>query len=223
MSRLERSAPLTGIVAVVLIVAEFIVTGDTPAADDPARVVVSYWTDHGTEQGIASGLFALAAVAIVWFGGSLRATLRDADARAERLGTIAHAGTILIAAGLSVLAAFGLAAANSAGDVPTSTTQTLNLLNRDDMFVPLAVGSSLLLLSTAVAFLRHGVFSRWLAWVSLAFGMLAVASTALGAVVDAGLGFFGFLALIPWIPVVAVLAYKRESPEALPPTSPRVP
>lgn len=214
MGRLERIAPLTGIIAVVLIVTEFIVTGDTPAADDPAREVVSYWTDHGTQQGIASGLFALAALAIVWFGASLRATLRHADARAERLGGIAHAGTILIAAGLSVFAAFGLAAANSAGDVPTSTTQTLNVLNRDDMFVPLAVGSALLLLSTAAAVLRHGGFSRWLGWMSLALGALALASTALGAVVDAGLGFFGFLALIPWIPAVAILAYRRQPPAA---------
>lgn len=210
MNRLERLAPLTGILAVVLIVAEFIVTGDTPTTDDPARKVVSYWTDNGTKQGIASLLFALAAIAIVWFGASLRATLRDADVRAERLGAIAHAGTILIAAGLSVYAAFGLAAANSAGDVPISTTQTLNVLNRDDMFVPLAVGSALLLLSTAAAVLHHGGFSRWLGWVSLALGILAVASTALGAVVDAGLGFFGFLALIPWISTVAILAYRRK-------------
>lgn len=163
MTRLERLAPLTGIVAVVLIVAEFVVTGETPTVDDPAQKVGSYWSGNGTIQGIASLLFGLAAVAIVWFGASLRAALREADTRADRLGSIGQAGTVLIGVGLSIYAAFGLAASHSAGDVPASVTQTFNVLNREDMFVPLAVGSALLLLSTAVAILRHGGLPRWIA------------------------------------------------------------
>lgn len=210
MTRLERLAPLTGIVAVILIVAEFVVTGDTPSVDDPAQKVVSYWSGNGTIQGIASLLFGLAAVAIVWFGASLRAALRGADTRADRLGSIGQAGTILIGVGLSMYAAFGLAASHSAGDVPASVTQTFNVLGREDMFVPLAVGSALLLLSTAVAILRHGGLARWIGWVSLALGVVAVVSLILGAVADPGLGFLGFLSLVLWIPTVGILIYMRQ-------------
>jgi hypothetical protein len=210
MTRLERLAPLAGIVAAGLIVAEFVVAGETPTADDSAGKVVSYWSGNGTTQGIASLLFGLAAVAIVWFGASLRSALREANSRADRLGSIGQAGTVIIAVGLSMYAAFGLAASHTAGDVPASVTQTLNVLNLEDMFVPLAVGSALLLLSTALAILRDGGLPRWIGWVSLALGVAALVALILGAVADPGIGFVAFLALVLWMPTVGILIYRRQ-------------
>ncbi|MEP6528010.1 MAG: hypothetical protein ABJA86_12705 [Nocardioidaceae bacterium] len=213
MTRMERFAPLTGIVAIVLFVAEAIVSGDTPNVDDPAQEIVAYWSHNAGTQEIAASLFGLAAVAIVWFGASIRAALRQAAGGADRLGSLAHAGTGLIAVGLSIYASFGLAAAHSAGDVPASTTQTFNVLSRDDMFVLLAVGAALLLLSTALAVLRHGGLPRWIGWVSLVLGVVALVALVLGPAVS-GVGFVAFLALVLWIPAVGILIYKGQSSAA---------
>ena len=213
MTRLERLAPLTGIVAVALFVSEAIVTGATPEVNASAQEVVSYLSNNLGTQEIAAGLFGLAALAMVWFGASLRAALREAAAGAERLGALAHAGTGFIAVGLAMYASFGLAKAHSVGVVPASTSQLLNVLSNEDMFVLQAVGAALLLLSTAIAVLRHGGLPRWIGWVSLVLGVVALVALALGPFAS-GVGFIGFLTLVLWIPVVSILIYRRQSPVA---------
>lgn len=45
---------------------------------------------------------------------------------------------------------------------------------------------------------------------SLALGVVAVASLILGAVAAPGVGFVAFLALVLWIPVVGILIYLRQ-------------
>ena len=220
MNRLERLAPLSGIVAVGLLVTEISITGHAPAIDTPTRTTVAYWVDNANVLEIASALYGLGAVAIVWFGASLRAALREDAGGSERLGSIAHAGTMFIAAGLSLSACFGLAAVHSAeksagGDLAT-TVQTLNVLNGEDMFMLIAVGSTLLLLSTAVSMLRHGGFPRWVGWVSLVFGAIALVVLVVGVWV-AGYGVVSFPLLGLWIPVVAMMIYMRQ------PTAARAP
>jgi hypothetical protein len=193
MDRWERLAPLSGVVAVGLFVAEAIVTGDTPAVDASAQETVAYWRDNSGVQEVAAALFAMSAVAYVWFGASLRAALREAADGAERLGSIAQAGTLLIATGLSTYASFGLAAAHSVDDVPAATTQTFNVLNGENLYVLLAVGTTLLAMATALSILRHGGLPGWL----------------VGAFVP-GLGFVAFLLLVMWIPTVAILVYRCQ-------------
>ncbi len=209
MDRWERLAPLTGIVAVGLFVAEALVTGDTPAVDASAQETVAYWRDNSGVQELASALFAMSAVAYVWFGASLRAALSGAADEAERLGSIAQAGTLLIATGLSVYASFGLAASHSVGDVPAATTQTLNALNGENLYVLLAVGTTLLTMATALSVLRHGGLPRWLGWASLALGVVALVALVVGTVVP-GLGFVAFLLLVIWTPTVSTLVYRSQ-------------
>jgi hypothetical protein len=154
MTRLERLAPLTGLLAAGLIFAEFLVAGTTPALTDSPQNVVSYFTDNRTQQQIASGLFGVAAVALIWFGATLRSALQAVPGRSQALGSLAATGTVVIGVWLSVLASLGLAAAHSVGKVPASVTQTLNVQNSEDVFIPFAVGATILLLATAGAVLR---------------------------------------------------------------------
>jgi hypothetical protein len=86
MGRLERLAPLSG-VAVVLFIAEAVVTGDTPTTDAPAQEVVAYWRDNGRVQETGALLFALAAIAFVSFGAALSPPIgcpRRGEARDDR-------------------------------------------------------------------------------------------------------------------------------------------
>ncbi|MEP7054124.1 MAG: hypothetical protein ABI912_02605 [Actinomycetota bacterium] len=209
MDRWERLAPLTGIAAVALFAAEAIVTGHTPAVDAPAQETVAYFRANSGVQEIAACLFGLSAVAYVWFGASLRAALRDAADGATRLGSLAQAGTLLIATGLSIFASFGLAAAHSVDDVPATTTQTLNVLNGENLYMLVAVGTTLMAMATALSILRHGGLPRWLGWVSLVLAVVAVAALVVGAFVP-GVGFVAFLLLVLWIPTVAILIYRGQ-------------
>lgn len=200
MSRLERLAPFAGVVAVALLLAEFIVTGSTPSSDDPAQKVVSYYRDNATVQRVASTLFELAAVAFVWFGASLRQALRRAGGGRSILPSTAFAGTVILAVGLTVYAGFGLAAQDSAGDVPAAVTQTLNVLNTADMFVTIAVGNALMLLSVGISVLHHGGLPTWIGWVSVVLAVVSVTPVP----------WVSFLALVPLVPVLAILIYRRQ-------------
>lgn len=214
MDRLERLAPLSGIVAVGLLVTEISITGHAPAMDNPAPATVEYWMDNATVLEIASALYGLGAVAVVWFGASLRAALRGAADGAERLASIAHAGTIFIAAGLCASASFGLAAVHAAENSATTTVQTLNVLNGEDMYMFIAVGSALLLLSTAVSILRHGGLPRWIGWISLVFGIVAAVVLVVGVWVSR-YGFVAFPLLGLWMPVVSILIYIGQPAAAI--------
>lgn len=208
MDRLERWAPLTGIAAVGLIVAEALISGNTPTIDDPATDITAFWRDNVRTQEISTGLMALSAIAFGWFGASLRSALREL-AGEERLGSIAQAGSVIIAIGLSVYASVGQAVVHSVGDVPASVTQTLTVLSGADLYVLLAVGTALMVLSVATATLRHGGLPRWFGWVSLVLGVVGVIVVFLGAIVP-GLGYAAWLLSVLWIPTVAILLYRRQ-------------
>ncbi|MEY2398832.1 MAG: hypothetical protein QOJ00_2006 [Actinomycetota bacterium] len=183
-------------------VAEAVLSGDTPKADAPAGEVVAFWRANTTKQEVAAALFSVAAVAIVLFGSRLRRQLRSDGA------TVAFGGTILIAIGLSLYASFGLAAAHVARSAPATTLQTMNVLTRDDMYIPLAVGAALLLLGTASS-VRASDLPRWFGGISVVLAGVACAAVVLGPIAD-GFGFLGFLTLVPWIPMLSVVVYRRS-------------
>ena len=206
---LECFAPLTGIVVVVLLAMSFIVAGETPQADDSTREVVQFWRDEEGKQIASAVLAALAAVFLVWFGGSVRAALRQAEAErrpaagAGRLSAIAFGGFLLMAAGVLSFSGFAFAAADTAGDVPPEVTQTLSVLN-SDLFFLVAGGTVLTLLGTGIAALRYGGVPRWLAIVAI---VIAIAGLT-------PIGFFAFLASGIWILVLSVVLFMSAPAEA---------
>ncbi|MEO6471940.1 MAG: hypothetical protein ABIO14_09060, partial [Aeromicrobium sp.] len=153
---------MIGIAAVGFFIAEALIAGDTPTIDTSPQTAIAFWKDNLRSQELSSSFMGLSAVAFVWFGASLRSALRWIGDGGDRLGSIAHAGTMLIAAGLSIYASVGLAVVHTVGDVPTSVTQSLMILSGEDLYLPLAVGTATMVLATAVASMRYGVLPRWL-------------------------------------------------------------
>jgi hypothetical protein len=203
----ERFAPLAGVVFFVLIALVFILSGDQPSADDKTIDAVSYWTKHDGRQIAVAAIGALAALFLVWFAGSVRSTLLRAEGREGRLSTLAFAGAVIGAVGLLIFSGIGFTAADSAGDVPPTVTQTLSALNAD-FFFPAAAGFALFLFATGLAALRTGALPAWLAWASI---VIAVASVTPA-------GFIGFLASLVWVLVLSGLLFMRgeTSPVAQP-------
>ena len=99
-SNLERYAPLTGIVFVVLVVIAAIVGGETPDTGDSTASVVSWWQDNDTAQIWANAIGGWSTIFLVWFGGSLRTALRRTEGEPGRLSVVSFGGIVLMAAGL---------------------------------------------------------------------------------------------------------------------------
>jgi hypothetical protein len=213
-SRLERLAPLTGVLAVALIVAAFVVFPDeVPETDEGVAKIVDFWRDNDTEAGISSVLLALSAVPMVWFGASMRQVLSRAAAGRTRLGDVAFAGLIVFAgAGALVGGALQFAAAESADDVTPTAIETLNAINVNFWF-PYIVGIAIFMLATGIASLRHRALHPALGWTALALGILGLTPV----------GFFAFLAAGLWIAVAGVVLFLRgdEAPDA--PAAPTAP
>src|ERR671911_1220774 len=99
--RLERLAPLTGVVAVLLLIGALIVEGQPPDADAPTDDVVRFYSENDARLLAATFIGGLAAAFLIWFGGSVFA-LRSAEGEPGRVSAIAFGGFLLAAAGLTM-------------------------------------------------------------------------------------------------------------------------
>ena len=193
-SRWERLAPLTGVVAVAIIIAVFSIGGSTPDEHDSASKVWAYYSRHHDKQIALAFILAIALPFLVFFASTLRHELRRAGGTGQ-LSTAAFGGGVLAAAGFGLLSTVHIAL-SSAGErvVTQATVQTLNVLDNND-FVPAVAGVALLVLAAGLSVVRHGGLPRWLGWVAIVLGIAAFTPA----------GFIAFLAGGVWIIVVSIL------------------
>jgi len=203
MRGLERFAPLTGVLFVVLVIVAVIVGGETPGANDRIGEVLAYWHDNDEQAVVASIIAAYSAVALLWFAGVWRATLAAAEGAPARLANTAFAGAIVMALGWSMLIAFNFMAAETVGDVAPQVTQTFSAL-QSDFFFPLAIGLAVFLFASGLAIVRGAMRPAWLGWVALVLGLLAVTPA----------GFFALLVALVWIAVISIVLFVRGAPAA---------
>ena len=189
--------PLTGILFVVLVIVAFLVSGETPATDDSPREIVDFYLDNDDSQAAGSAVLALGCVALIFFLGTLRRSLRAAAGDDGGLSTVVLLGGVVLAVGASIFAGIGFTLGDAADELPPSAILTLNALN-SDMFFTVAVGTAVFNLALALAVLRHGGLPRPLGWVALVIGIAGLTP----------LGFFSFLAtgiVIVWTSVALMM------------------
>jgi hypothetical protein len=194
-----QRAPWTGIVAVVLFVIAFIISGETPDFDASTKEVLDFYNGDQTNQVIASILLLYGAILLVFFAATLRSALRSA----ESLSNLVLIGGSLMALGAVIFAGLNFTLADLANSdhlerIAPGTLQSLNALN-SDFFFPLVIGTAIFLLSAALAVLNSDVLPRWMGWVALVLGILAVTPV----------GFFAFLASGLWIIAASVMLLQR--------------
>lgn len=203
-SKLKLIGPLTGILFVALVISSFIVSGDTPVVDDSSEEVVSYYTDHATRQQWAAALLALGCVALLFFLGKLRQTLRAAAGSDSWLSTVVLLGGLMIAAGASIFAGITFTLGDTVDNLPADAVVTLNALNMD-LFFPLAVGVAAFNLGLGLTVIQHGGLPRLLGWLALIVGIAALTP----------IGFFAFLAtgiVIVWASVALLMRATERTP-----------
>jgi hypothetical protein len=207
----SERAPLTGIVAVVLLILAFVIGGETPDFDASGREVIDFYADNEGSQFASAILVTYGSLFLIFFVGALRSVLRRSEPGTGGLSAVAFGGGLLMALGLLVFAGLGFTLADAHDDLEPAAAQTLNALN-GDFFQPLAVGTAALMLGAGLAILRGGALPRWLGWAAIVIGVLAVTP----------IGFFAFLASGIWIVVASVLMLRNPtaSASAATPTTP---
>lgn len=208
-ARLERFAPLTGIVAVVLWVIGTIVTEGTDISEKDTGLEVLRVFREDTNTILTGGIiFVFGAVFFIWFLGSLRARMLLAEGGLGRLTAIAYGSGMLAALCLLFQVAPLVQGALEEDDLGPGAAQSLQSMSEaffggtEITLIPMFVAVGLLTLRTRV-------FPLWLGWVSFVIALVL-------AVIP--IGWAGVVFLFPlWTLVTSVLLFVRPMPPPGPP------
>ena len=196
----DRWMYLAGPLLLVIAVA-VIVLGSGPGEGASAEKVVDYFDDNKARQMVAVFLGGPAAAAILVFASRLRAAIDD---RARAARSLLVAGAALYAVGIAVSSSVTLATVVASDKGFEGTAQTLNVLN-SSLWIPFVIGIAVMLIGAGLSVLRTGLLPRWLGWVALVVGVVALLGPG---------GFLGFLVAPLWMGVAGFLLYTRKSAPA---------
>lgn len=204
----ERWGPLSGAVAVVLILAGFVVAGNAPKGTSSVPEVVAFYSKHGAAQTTSGVLLSLGALSFLVFAATFAARVRSAPGGAA-LGLL---GAVVLVVGLTTFAGLSIAMADVVGHVAGSALQALNVLADDAVFVFLiTIGTSAFLLGAAAAVFGTSVLPRWLGWCAIVFAVVgAIPSHVLGGALD-HIGLLAFAGLGLWSLVASVMLARAET------------
>jgi hypothetical protein len=189
----KRLLPLTGILAVALMVVAGSLTGDTPDTDAPVKEVVSFYTEHDSDAVVGGLLMGIGALALLTFVSVLRNALRPAEGASAGASTLSFAGGILFVVGITIFAGLQVALGDAPDKIDPVAVQTMHVLN-ENMFPALAVGNIAFLLGSGVAIIKTAVLPKWLGWAAVVVGVLGV--TPLWFVPLIGVGLFLIIASV---------------------------
>jgi hypothetical protein len=208
----NRYLPLTGVAAVVLIIAGLGAGGSTPNGRASEAKVVAFYGKHGTAQAVSGVLVSLGALMFLVFAATFSARLQRVRAEPSGASALCLVGAGVLAVGLAILAGLSITLDDVAGHVGGSALQTLNVMANDAVFIfIITIGTSAFLIGAATAVLTTGVLPRWLGWLAILLALVAaIPSHILGGTLD-HIGFLGFAGLGVWTLIVGLLLTIRTT------------
>ncbi len=203
-SRLERLAPLTGLVSVVLLIIGAVVISNYDYLP-PAEKVADYLNGNPSRVSTGAYLASISAFFFIWFAGSVRSALIKGEGGTGRLSTVAFGGGVAAAAAMGIsftaVISAGLRASAPGGITPIGAVTMFDFWGQvmGQMF---AISLAVFIGATAVVSLRTGLFPAWFGWVSVlvAFGLITPFAYAVLA--------FALL----WLLVVSIWLFLKGAP-----------
>jgi hypothetical protein len=193
--RMERIAPLTGVLFTIIFAVGFLSTGETPDSDAPGAEVVQHYDDSGKFfLGVLLLLFA--GVAFMFFAGTLRRHL--AASGPDWLANVVFGGAAVFVAGLGLFLSSQIALIDASENNQAAAAEALNVIDNSN-FGPAVIGLAVVLLASAWHVLSSRSLPAWLGWIALLLGILAVAGP---------LGFIAFLLFPLWVLAVSIVLYR---------------
>jgi hypothetical protein len=196
----------------VFAIAGFAISGEPPDAKESVPTVVDFYLDNDASVMLGAAISVVGAGCLVFFSAQLHKVLRDAEGREGLLSLVAFAGGLIVAIAIAVDRTMLFAVAATADDIDPLGVQALNALYGND-FLPFALGMQVLLLAAGISVIRSAALPRWLGWIAVALGAVAVSPVGFATVVGGGL----------WILTASVVLSVRagqSSSVLLSPTSP---
>jgi hypothetical protein len=207
-SRLERFAPLTGVIslglfsigAALLGICEYLPSGDR---------LKEILGDNATNVFAGGYIGSLSAFFLIWFAGSVFSSLREREGGTGRLSMVAFGGGVAsgvaLAIGFSAILASGARAGTDGGITPVEAVTMYDLYSQV-LGQGFAITMAVFIGATAVVSLRTLMFPRWFSWAS--------ALIAIGLLTPFGYAVLAFVLL--WLLVVSIWLYRRGASTAVP-------
>ena len=215
--RLWRSA---GIQFVIFLVVAYMIYGDQPSVGSSLDTLVSFYDGNRTRILIATFIFGMAVLNLLWFAAAIRSVLRDAGQ--DGWGAAATASSAVLGGVLLVLMTLGAALAYKiAGSGNNTFTSGLN-----DMVWPCVVMTSfpraMLIMAGTLGLWRAGMISNAL----FGAGVAALVLVLLGGTTWAASGiwapdgtysrFISPIIGIAWVLVISGVLLKSPSAVRVP-------
>jgi hypothetical protein len=209
----ERLWRSSGINFVVFFIIAYVIYGDQPKVGASAGKLVSFYDGDRTRILIATVIFGLAVLNLLWFAAAIASTLRDAGQGGW--GAAATASSAALAAVFFLLITVGAALAYSiAGSGNNAVTSGLNDLTWACVVI-VSFPAAMLIMAGTFGLWRAGIISNALFWA----GVAAVVLVLLGGTTWASDGFWApggaysrFISPIiglAWITVISGLLVTR--------------
>jgi hypothetical protein len=200
----EWLIPLTGVAFILVGIASFIVGGEPKSATDPVGEIVDFYVDNKDSIEVAAFLGVAACLLLVFFGAYLRKVLRAAAPYNEMLSLVSFAGLVVVGVGFAIDFTISIALSEAADDIDPVAVQSLQALWDND-FVPLVLGVLMFLWATGLAVIRTGALPKWLGYVMILLGVIALTPIGWAAAIGTAI-----LVLVLSI-LLSARAYSRTS------------
>ena len=199
LPRLERLAPLAGVLAAVLwLVGILVLQSGNPADPDAPEELTAYFRDERTSILLGGLLVGLGVFAFFWFLAALSQRLTGWLATAAVVG-----GT---AGGAALLALTGPHTTGATTDVELLAPETSVALWRltHAFFVAAEIAFAAFVAAVALGALGTGLAPRWLAWTGLAVALLLLVVP---------IAWVALIFLLPlWLIALGVALYRTPDP-----------
>ncbi len=207
-SRLERLAPLSGVVSVVLFIVGAVVISNYDYLP-PAEKVADFLNGNPNRVSTGAYLASISAFFLIWFAGSVHSALREREGGTGQLSMVAFGGGVAsaVAMGTSFTAILsaGLRAGAPGGITPIGAVTMFDFWGQvmGQMF---AISLAVLIGAAAVVSLRTSMFPAWFGWASalVAFGLLTP------------FAYFVLAFAVVWLSVVSIWLYIRGASKGEP-------
>src|SRR5512134_415903 len=191
--------PLAGVGFVVLGIISFVISGEPKQADEPVNEIVDFYLDNKDSIIAGQAVGAISGLLLIVFGAYLASVLRSADEEAWVLPLLPLVGLVIMDVGFAIDGTILIALAEAADDIEPTSVQTLQALWDND-FLPIALGAMVFLFSFGIAVVRSGALQKWLGWVAICLGSVALIPP---------IGFAAFLGMAVLILIVSILLSVR--------------
>jgi MFS family permease len=196
-----RWGPGLGLLFVILLVASFLVGGTVNTNKSPAYILAWYNVhSHKVSMVFSIILTDLAVVVGIFFFGYLRDRWGRTDL-GSRLAPTFLAGVIIFAMSGVIGSGALIALIDSPKHLTPDSAQALNFIQSDLASAATFAGIGIFMLAAWMIIWRTRILPVWLAWVSFALGLIALAGP---------LGFFAFLATGIWLLIVVFFMWRFE-------------